>query len=281
MKKVFNCSVIIVAHNSQMYIDTCLEALLKQSTMPQSIIIIDSGSVQKDYLLKYKSHPTINVYFADENIGFCKGNNKGMAYIPQYTDFVLFLNPDAFLTPHFIAEAINFMEKPTSKYVGALSGLLLGFDIITKQATGKVDSAGIFQKWYGKWYDKAQGKDYFKENYTENVSVPALCGALLFCRMSALQSVLLAPHEVMDPSFFMYKEDIDLSLRLRKQGWSLMRIGGLIAYHCRGWKNERSKIPKQFKLMSAKNELRLHARLFSPCLFYSLLKYCAVKMFNI
>jgi GT2 family glycosyltransferase len=103
----------------------------------------------------------------------------------------------------------------------------------------------------------------------------------MFCRLEALRETELAPSTVMDPKFFMYKEDIDLSLRLRKQGWKLLFSPQLKAYHCRGWKKERSQVPRSLRIQSAKNEIRLHYRLKSPYILYSLLKYVSVKIFNL
>ncbi len=102
----------------------------------------------------------------------------------------------------------------------------------------------------------------------------------MLCRLEALRETELAPSTVMDPTFFMYKEDIELSLRLQKQGWKLLFNPKLVAYHCRGWQKQRSQVPRPLKILSAKNEVRLHYRLKSPYLLYSLLKYASVKIFN-
>lgn len=275
------CSVIIVTHNSQAVIPACLQALLAQTHPPGQIVIVDSGSAQTDYLTAYASHPTIQLDLQKENIGFCQGNNQGLSHVPAETDYILFLNPDAFLTPTFIQEALALMEQPSCSHVGALSGLLWGYDQWQKSPTGRLDSAGIFRTWYGRWYDRGQGNPYQEGQYNQIEAVPALCGALMFCRHEALKSVLLGPHQVMDPSFYMYKEDIDLSLRLRRKGWALYFCPHLLAYHCRGWQKDRSQVPRHFRLLSARNEMRLYVRLFSPCYFYAALKYLVVKVFNL
>ncbi len=240
--------------------------------------MVDSGSKETTYLESYRKDPLIFLHLAKDNIGFCQGNNLGLSYLRFPCEYVLFLNPDAFLTPSFAEQAIAGMEEAASQRVGALTGVLLGYDGEREEPTGKIDSTGIFRTWYGRWYDRGQGDSAASISAGKREEVPALCGALMFCRWQALQSVVLAPCTVMDPSFYMYKEDIDLSLRFRRQGWKVVFHSDLVAYHCRGWKKERKEIPRSLRLLSARNEMRLHARGKSPCYFYSFLKYCAVKV---
>jgi GT2 family glycosyltransferase len=276
------CAVIIVTHNSELTLDKVIEALKKQTRLPSRVILVDSGSSNCDYLKKHQAshcHFLIDVLFY-ENIGFCQANNAGMAHISDDMAYVLFLNPDAFLTPTFLEQALNFMEHPQYKECAILSGTLLGYDILKDQPTGQYDSTGIFQKWYGRWYDRYQGDHCEAHNLHHIEAVPALCGALMFCRKKALESVFITKNEVFDRTFFMYKEDIDLSLRLRKAGWKLFFIPQLIAYHGRGWNKERLKVPKIWRLLSSKNEMKMHARFRSPFIIYSMAKYLSVRLFN-
>ena len=55
----------------------------------------------------------------------------------------------------------------------------------------------------------------------------------------------------------MYKEDIDLSLRMKSFGYGVFYVSNLVAYHHRGWKS-RSDMPKWRKIMSARNELEIN-----------------------
>jgi N-acetylglucosaminyl-diphospho-decaprenol L-rhamnosyltransferase len=272
-----SCAVIIVTHNSMPYIDKCMQCVRCQTLPPAQVIIIDSGSACTNYLEAYQKEQNTQVYFSQKNIGFCQGNNIGLSLVQENIEHILFLNPDAFLSPPFLEQAVYYMNE--NPKLGALSGLLLGYDMALDRPTHKIDSSGIFRTWYGRWYDRDQGLDYRPEYYISE-SVPALCGALMFCRKKALESALLGPHEAMDEAFYMYKEDIDLSLRLRGKGWDLQMLPHLIAYHCRGWQKDRKQVSRTLRLLSAKNEMKLFARLRSPCIFYSMLKYCAVKFLD-
>jgi len=276
-----NCAVIIVTHNSKPFLKKCLECLQNQSLLPAQIIIIDSGSDPLENVGLDNQYLNLCSYVSRNNVGFCKGNNIGLSLVKDEIKYILFLNPDTFLSSDFIEKAKSYLEREDQEKTAAISGLLMGYDISKDCPTGKIDSTGIFRKWYGNWYDRDQGKIYQKQFFTQEESVPALCGALMFCRKNALSTVLLAPNEVWDNSFFMYKEDIDLSLRLRKKNWDLKFLPELIAYHCRGWQPDRGKIPKRLRLLSARNEIKICTRIHSPCLIYSSIKYLSVKFFNV
>jgi GT2 family glycosyltransferase len=173
------------------------------------------------------------------------------------------------------------MENPLHHRCGALTGTTLGYDIVADKPTGKYDSTGVFHTWYGHWFDRGQGQACQSSLYDRKESIPAICGAIYFARKKALDTVMLRNYEVFDNSFYMYKEDIDLSLRLRRKRWTLDFVPDLIAYHCRGWNRDRSKMPRELRLCSAKNELIIHTRNFMPVpTFYAVCKYAAVKLLD-
>lgn len=270
-------SVIIVTHNSEPYIGKNISSLKDQSLLPDQVIIVDSNSQDPTYLKPYEDFAKI--LYEKKNIGFSAANNLGFKNLDPRTTHVLFLNPDAHLTYRFIEDALQHMEK--HPHCGMLTGPLLGFDFKTETPTGLYDSTGIFTTWWGKWYDRAQGKKFNPHLFQKKEELPAICGALMFCRKHALDTILLRQDEVWDSTFYMYKEDIDLSLRLRKQNWKLLYFPTLYAYHGRGW-NCRSLMPKKHRLSSARNEIRINWKTGSPLrLPYSFLKFAAVKLLNI
>lgn len=280
MKKPF-CSIIIVTYNSQIHLPKAFDCLEKQTVPPDQIILVDTGSSDSSYLEEYTRKKNVTVAFAEKNAGFCKGNNLGMAHVPHHADYVFLLNPDAFLTAHFLENAIAYMEKSESHRVGALTGTTYGFDIHSDHPTNRYDTTGVFRTWYGRWYDRGQGQDVNIDLFKSEEEVPAICGAVFFCRKKALDEIRLRKEQILDDTFYMYKEDIDLSLRLRKKGWSLIFLPELKAYHCRGWNHDRSKMPRRMRLCSAKNDLRLQKHLFSfTGLVYSGMKYLFVKFFD-
>ena len=265
--------VVIVTYNSDRVIDKTLRALASQSRQPDKVIIVDNSSQDSKYLYDF-TYSWLKVELQTRNTGFCEGNNIGASSLKGY-DFIFFLNHDAFIFQHFIKDAVDFMSDPRNADVGVITGQMLGYNLETERPTGLIDSTGIFQSFYGRWYDRAQGSLAAKAA-AKTQEVPAVCGALMFCRRRALDEVALGKDEIFDERFFMYKEDIELSLRLRRSGWRLLYVPELLAYHCRGWNVDRSKMSFEAKYLSAINELRLYKRHPSLAVLFTLLKLAFV-----
>lgn len=269
-------AIIFVTHNSQKFLPKAMDAVRKQTRPADQIIISDTGSDNLGYLDAY---PEADIVIAGQGVGFCVGNNVGYQQLRPEIKYVFFLNPDCFIHQEYIEHAVDYMEEHPE--IGAVSGPLLGYDIEQDRPTGKWDSTGIFCNWYGKWYDRAQGDEIDPDEHFLTEEVPAICGAAFFARKKALDKILVNGKEVMDSSFFMYKEDIDLSIRLREREWKLMYCPELEAYHCRGWKKNRRKMPRRYRLCSSRNELRIQKKLrkWLP-IVYSGTKHFAVKFLN-
>jgi len=166
-------AVIIVTHNSGAVLPLCLRALNQQTLAAREIILVDSGSDDRCFLNTLQQQEDIQI-ISTNNVGFSRANNLGFTRVTPDTDFVLFLNPDAFLPLDFLETAVAiYREYPLA---GIISGKLHGYDIEQGRATGRLDSTGIFRKWYGRWFDRGHGeKD--RGSYDTPSFVPALCCA--------------------------------------------------------------------------------------------------------
>ena len=267
-------SVIIVTHNSERFIDRCIASLDDQSVSASRVVIVDSGSTDPTYLDHLSSKMVYEIHYK-QNIGFAAASNFGLSLTAASSDFVCLMNPDTFLEADTFESALALLSTATE--VGIIGGRLKGFDIDLSRPTGLLDSTGIFRSWYGRWYDRGQGEEN-ADNFQVQEEVPAVCGAFMFCRTAALQEVMPM---AFDESFFMYKEDIDLCLRLREKGWKLLYAPEVEAYHARGWASDRKEISYDTKCLASKNEIRLNLKHRSPYLIWALGKYLAVRLFKL
>ena len=266
--------IVIVTHNSSEVLPCCLEYLLKQNVPLTSIVIVDNGSSDITYLKTLDRREEVKLILT-ENVGFAKANNLGLKEIGAQSGVVLFLNPDTFLPENYIIQALEVLGE--NRDAAIVSGKLLSFDVQERKKTGKIDSTGIYRKWYGRWYDRGKGEDD-SERYDHLEKIPAVCGALMVCRMEAFQRY---DGEVFDSDFFLYKEDIELSLRIRKSGWNMRYIPDLLSFHGRGWESDRGKMSRELRKMAARNEILLYRKHPSPYMLWALAKYFLVKVFNV
>lgn len=258
-------TAIIVTHNSEKFLQECFLKLRSQTHPIDEVIVVDCGSDNSDYVKEFSNDFKITLVLED-NVGFSRANNIGFARSEVSADFVVFLNPDTYLDMKFVEKAIAVMDK--MPHVGMLSGRLLGFDPEQNCETGTIDSTGIFRKIYGRWYDRGHNETDHGQ-FSLDEEVPALCGALLFCRKNALECF---SGNIFDDDFFLYKEDIELSIRMRKQGWTLLYSPKLVAYHCRGWRS-RTEIPFILRKKAAESEILLYKKHPSPYIIWALFKY--------
>lgn len=266
-------SAVIVTHNSEGVIDRCVEALNKQNHPIDWLIIIDSGSENSAYLDHYHGSPGIVVKKC-ANIGYGPGNNEGYRLVPADCDYVVFLNPDTFLAVDGVAKAVQKFN--ISEDIAMVTGILNGYDCHHARPLGKYDSTGVFRAWYGRWYDRDQGREHQQVQYHHDEIIPAACGALLFVRCAALTTYLPA---VFHPDFFMYKEDIELSMRLTRDGWKILFSPEITAFHGRGWQS-RKQIAYSLRVEAAKNEVLLYRLYPSPYIIWAGLKYILVRFFR-
>lgn len=272
-----NVAILLVTYNSEPFMAKCIAAIDAQTVKPKLIQIVDTGSKNFEYLKPLSHRPDVQFMKAERDSGFCRGNNLGVRHLPEQIDLLILLNPDCFIPPEFIQKTISFMEEHPR--CGAFSGILEKYDLTQNTNTGVLDSAGIERTWYGKWQDIGQGQPVSTVSLNSPHQLKALCGALFAIRREALKEVLFSSGDIFDPSFYMYKEDIDLSIRLAKNGWELWIDPTLIAYHCRGWNSQaRKAMPRKMRLASARNECVIQWKLKTPLpILYSTIKYLAVK----
>ena len=196
-------------------------------------------------------------------------------------EYILFLKPHAIVTEKTLQKTLNVFEE--NKKIGCVGARLLGFERNSGIPTGLLDSTGIFRKWYGCWYDRSQGEKETGQ-YSLPEDVPAICGAFLFCRQIMLAQLASDSPDgtaLFDPDFFLYKEDIELCLRVRKSGWRIVYHPEIQVYHCRGWQKNRRKIPYRQRLTAAQSEMLLYTKHPSPYILWALLKYLLVRQLKI
>ncbi len=289
-------SIILVGYNSKALLKHCLKGVDSQTEKNIETIFIDNNSQDGSASYVKKNFKWVKVVENKENLGYAGATNQGIKM--SQAKYVMVLNPDLILTPNYSKTIIHKLEK--NKKIGAITGKVLKYDFEKEKPTTQIDTAGLYCYRNRRVIDRGQGLED-KGQYDQEEEVFGVSGAVPIYRREALEDVKLPnysghstldeAYEYFDEEFFMYKEDIDLSWRLRLRGWKCVYYPKVICYHGRGtgvlkrfthWevykgRKHLNKFQKYYayknqRLMQVKNEMFGNLwRDFFPILFKEIL----------
>ena len=216
-------SINLVTWNGAKYIINCLDSVFNQTYTDFSLMIIDNGSTDETLSYITDKYPQLKIVKHKENLGFAKAHNQAIHW--SRSKYVLLLNQDMILEPDYLKNLVSFMEKMPE--VGAVTGKLR--KLHEGEKTNYIDSVGI--NIYKKHKVEELGAGEQDEGqYDAITEVFGVSGALPLIRRQALESVM-ENNQFFDEDFFNYKEDVDLSYRLRYLGWKIYKVPTALAYH--------------------------------------------------
>jgi len=252
-------TVGVVLYNSGPDIASCLAALAAQSRPPDTVVVIDNAS-RDDGLAKARAAmPDALFERSATNLGFAGGHNRAFAIAPA--DLHIIINPDCRLAPSFIEQAVAALDADPR--IGAVTGRLLRFrpsspdgGPLEELADDLLDSTGMVGLRNRRVLDRssespAHGRD------TVAGDVFGASGAAAVYRGAMLHDVAFEG-EILDTSFFAYREDVDLAWRAQLLGWRCRYLPGAVARHRRRVTPERRRdLPDLINRLSVANRWRM------------------------
>lgn len=234
-------SVIIVSYNVYPFLDNCLRSVQKSMKgIDGEIFVVDNASVDRTPQLVQQHFPDVKLMANPDNKGFAKANNQAISVCEG--EYILLLNPDTIVSEDTLTTCIQFMD--THKDAGAIGVKLLDGSgrFLPESKRGLPTLSASFMKMSGlyrlfprssRWNAYYQG--HIDENQTAQVEV--LCGAFMFMRKEALGRT-----GNLDEDFYMYGEDIDLSYRISKAGYSIYYVPSTSIIHYKGESTRKSSL---------------------------------------
>lgn len=211
-------SVIIVTCNSQTSIATCLDKLVSgTSHLTTQIIIVDNASTDGTVETIHHSLPNATVVANQNNVGFAQACNQGAD--AAIGEFLLFVNPDLEIDSDAVS---NLIAVSTSTPRAGLVAGRLRYPDGTFQAncrnfptvTNLLFSRGsVMTRLFLNRFSTHRGL-YSLPDFDEVTEVPAVAATLALIRRNLFKKL-----KGFDPSFFLYMEDTDLSIRLHYAGF--------------------------------------------------------------
>lgn len=200
---------VILNYNGLDLNDICISSLLETNYPNYKILFVDNGSSDESVERVRNQFPLVEILENGTNLLFAEGNNRGILLALQRgADYVFILNNDTKTDPSCLSLLISFMEEMPQ--VAACQPLLCRMD-----NPELIASAGCRISLSGRAWD-----DFFntpsKSFGSKPRQVTGVTGGAMLIRAEVLHRVGL-----FDEKYKMYFEDVDLSLRIRKEGYSL------------------------------------------------------------
>ncbi len=181
-----------------------------------------------------KNNFSFNIFSNNSNIGFAKAYNKMMNYAyNNSTDLFLVVNPDVIFSENFFIELLKAQIEFSDAAV--LCPKILYWDFVNNKKTNIIDSYGVCLTKSHYFFDLGQGQDSLSFKFNKD-KIFGFTGAGALFNLKNIKSVAMdngSYLEFFDELMFMYKEDVDLSYRIRLLGLKIYFIENAIMYHDR------------------------------------------------
>jgi GT2 family glycosyltransferase len=218
-------SVLVVSYNVALLLRECIASLVEAD----EVVVVDNASRDGSPEMVRSEFPGVTLVASADNLGFSAGVNA--AARAATGDLLLLLNPDAAVAPGVLeAMCAALMRRPGAAAIGFR----------------QVDSRGVFQLSFGpppslvlevirmivqRGLDAGNPRlaRMVDRLVSRPVKVPWVSGSALLVRRAAFEAV-----GGFDETFFLYFEDIDFCLRLRKEVGSVYYAPTPSVLHHRG-----------------------------------------------
>lgn len=234
-------SVVIVNYNVKEELTFCLSSVQQAlQDIEGEVFVVDNHSADGSCDVIKTLFPWVTLIENAENLGFARANN--IAIKKSCGEYVLLLNPDTVVEQDTFSKMLAFMDEHDN-----CGGL--GVKMLDAQGTFLPESKrGIptpwvaFCKLFGlyKLFPKSEKCNrYYLSNITQDAvaEVEILAGACMLLRKSVLDEVGL-----LDETYFLYGEDVDISYRILQAGYKNYYFPETSIIHLKGASTKKLEV---------------------------------------
>ncbi|VAW19800.1 Glycosyl transferase, group 2 family [hydrothermal vent metagenome] len=234
-------SVIIVNYNVKHFLEQCLHSVQKAcNDIDSEIFVVDNNSVDGSCNLVKDKFPEVLLIENNENHGFSYANNQAIKQAKG--EYILLLNPDTVVEEDTLKKVTGFMDDTPD--AGGLGVRMIDGkgNFLPESKRGLPTPWVAFYKIFGLSALFPHSKKFGRYHLTylpddEINQVDVLAGAFMLLRKSALEKVGL-----LDETFFMYGEDIDLSYRITQGGFKNYYFPETTIIHYKGESTKKGSV---------------------------------------
>ncbi|MDR1004935.1 MAG: glycosyltransferase family 2 protein [Prevotellaceae bacterium] len=211
-------SVIIVNYNVCGFLEQCLHSVYRAvASIDAEVIVIDNASTDGSRGRIPTLFPHLIYIYNERNVGFARACNQGIRQAEGA--YMLLLNPDTLLADDTLTTVLSFAD--THPDTGAIGVKMVDGNgrFLPESKRGIPTPAVALGKLTGLYrlFPRSRKLNgYYRNDLSADAvhRVEVLAGAFMLIPRTVLDRVGL-----LDEAFFMYGEDIELSLRILRSGF--------------------------------------------------------------
>jgi len=246
--------ILVLNYNGAEYTRRCVESILEHTpeALDYAVLVVDNGSAPGDSaaLEPLASLPRVTVARTRMNLGFGGGHLFGVQLLAA--EYYLFLNSDCRFLGDVAGALLTFMDAtPTAGMAGGVT-----FDPEGRFHANHHPAPHLAEILLG----RGLMRRFRPERYPDRrrvpeapISVEVVGGAAMCVRAEAFFAV-----GGFDPFFFLYCEEEDLALRLRRAGWSAWVVPAARVEHVGGGSTPRDPAYRREFFISFLHYFRKH-----------------------
>lgn len=261
-------SIVIVNYNVKYFLEQALRSVRKAlEGIDGEVFVVDNASTDGSVELVKERFPEVRLIVNEKNLGFSVANNQAIR--KANGRYILLLNPDTVVEEDTFHKSLAFMEgHPQAGGLGVK--MIDGKGNFLPESKRSFPSPKVaFFKAFGLSALFPQSRTfgrYHLGHLPEDAinEVEVLAGAFMLLRKSVLDEVGL-----LDETFFMYGEDIDLSYRIILAGYKNYYFPETRIIHYKGESTKKGSLNyvklfyQAMVIFSQKHASHRQARLFS------------------
>jgi len=211
-------------------------------------IVVDSASFDGSVAMVRQDFPDVVLIACDENVGFPRGNNMGMARATGETLFLL--NPDTVVLDDALPVLWQYLQAHAG--VGVIGPQLRFGDGSIQSSRRRFPTVwtGVFEStWLERYAPSSILQDYYVADTAddETAVVDWVMGAAMLVRREVYETV-----GGMDADYFMYSEELDWCRRIKDDGWGVVYLPAVQIVHFQGKSSEQASVARHINFNRAK-----------------------------
>lgn len=241
-------SIITVSWNVRELLQACLASVARgRGDLNLEVIVVDSASSDGSAEMVKEEFPWVTLLAQQENVGFPRGNNIGMAQ--SRGRYLLLLNPDTEVIADALPRMVAYLDAHPD--IGALGPQLLNPDGSVQSsrrrfptlATGFLESTWLAGQFPG------IHEHYYALDLPDNAiaDVDWVVGACILVPRDVYEQV--GP---MDEAYFMYSEELDWCRRIKDTGRRVVYYPEAQIMHHYGKSSEQAIVARHINFERAK-----------------------------